>query len=152
MFKSVKGNVPHQETAKPSFQGSQAAFRVSTLCSQRQQTWESSDVLWSMVAFFPFKSIYNNNEKSIYIYVCVYLLKYSWLMYFQMYLKVTVIYTYVCVNIFFRLFSIIGYYNRQVWSPVLYSRSLSFICFIYSDVYLLISNSEFIPRYPFLPW
>ena len=73
-------------------------------------------------------------------------------MYFQMYLKVTVIYTYVCVNIFFRLFSIIGYYNRQVWSPVLYSRSLSFICFIYSDVYLLISNSEFIPRYPFLPW
>ena len=66
MFKSVKGNVPHQETAKPSFQGSQATFRVSTLCSQHQQTWESSDGLWSMLAFF-------FSFKSIYVCVCVFI-------------------------------------------------------------------------------
>ena len=71
VFKSVKGNVPHQGIAQPShhFQAHTATFRVSTLCSQHQRTWKSSNVLWSMVAF----------SLKAYIYICIYiyLLKYS---------------------------------------------------------------------------
>ena len=40
---------------------------------------------------------------------------------------------------FFRFVSITGYY--KILFPVLYSRSLLFIYFIYSSVYLLIPNS-----------
>ena len=43
------------------------------------------------------------------------------------------------IYIFFRFVSIIGYY--KILFPVLYSRSLLLIYFIYSSVYLLIPNS-----------
>lgn len=45
---------------------------------------------------------------------------------------------------------IIGYYKMLNTVPVLYSRSLEFICLIYSSVYLLIPNSQVIlPSLPF---
>ena len=60
------------------------------------------------------------------------------------------IYIYIHINIFFfRFFSIIGYYKTLSTVPC--SKSLLFISFIYSSVYLLISNSQFIPLFSFPP-
>ena len=44
---------------------------------------------------------------------------------------------YVCLSILFQVLSCIGYYRVEF--PVLYSRSLLIIYFIYSSVYVLIS-------------
>ena len=54
-------------------------------------------------------------------------------------------YTYI---FFFRFFSIIGYFKLWVYF-VLYSSSLLVIYFMYSYMYVLISNSQFIPPIPF---
>ena len=55
--------------------------------------------------------------------------------------SVVYIYKYTYIYSFFRFFSIIGYYKILNIVPWLYSRSLLFIYFIFSSVYLLIPNS-----------
>ena len=45
------------------------------------------------------------------------------------------------IDIFFRFFSITGYYETLNIVPVVYSRALLFICFICSSLYLLIPDS-----------
>ena len=69
------------------------------------------------------------------------LLKCSWFTMFQVYSKVMQLYMCVCVCILFRFFSHRGYYRILSRVPVLCSRSLLIIYFVYSSVYLFISNS-----------
>ena len=63
------------------------------------------------------------------------------------------IHTYIFFQIIFlhRLLQVIEYSSYSSL-PVLYSRSLQFICFKYSSVYMLIPNSQFIPPPTFLLW
>ena len=61
------------------------------------------------------------------------------LCWFQVYSKVIQLHIYIYL-FFFRFFPIISYYKILEF-PVLYSRSLLFISFIHSRVYLLIPNS-----------
>ena len=58
---------------------------------------------------------------------------------------------YMYIHSFFRFFSIMGYYKILITFPVLYNKPFLFIYFIYNHIYLLISNSEFIPPPPTFP-
>ena len=56
--------------------------------------------------------------------------------------------------LFFRFYSHIGHYrvlSRVPCAILLYSRSLLFVCFIYSSVYMSIPISQLIPP-PLTPW
>ena len=58
-------------------------------------------------------------------------------------------YTYVCIYIFF---SIMVYYRMLNIVPCAIRRTLLFIYFTFSSLYLLISNSQFIPSSPPFPF
>ena len=73
------------------------------------------------------------------LFICIYFsflkLQYSWftiLCLFQVYSKVIQLYMYMCAHIYIRLLQNV---------PVLHSRSLLIIYFIFSSVYMLIPNS-----------
>ena len=57
--------------------------------------------------------------------------------------------TYTYIHSFFRFFSRIGHQRVLSRVPVLYSRFLLVICFLYSSVYVSISVSQFIPPFCF---
>ena len=59
--------------------------------------------------------------------------------------------THVCI-FFFRLFSLIGYYKILSIVPCARVGSFLVTCVIYSSVYLLIPNSQFIPLIPPSPF
>ena len=59
----------------------------------------------------------------------------------------SVIYIYI---LFFRFFAIIGYYKILNIVPCALPQVLLFIYFIYSSLYLLISNFTSVPLFPFL--
>ena len=52
-------------------------------------------------------------------------------------------------DICFRFFSMVGYYKILTEFPVLYSKLLLVIYFIYSNMYILVPNSKFILPTPF---
>ena len=72
-----------------------------------------------------------------YFYFFIYLPKYSWFkMYsFLVYSKVICLYIHIYI-FFFRFFSLICYYKILSWVPVLYSRSLLVIYFMYTVVWI----------------
>ena len=54
-------------------------------------------------------------------------------------------------QVYSRVIQFWGYFLDTEYSS-LYSRALLVIYFIYSNLYLLIPNSQFIPPYPFPLW
>ena len=79
-------------------------------------------------------------------------LKYSWftiLCSFHVYSKVIPLYIYMHIYILFYSFPLEFITRYWIYFPVLYSKSLLFIYFIYGNVHLLIPYSQFIPTPPF---